>query len=352
MLGLYTAISLFLENWDVEQCPYPEDEVHVTSQYDHTMDTHISDEPSPPEALVVEPSAESEPPAPSEPTVPPEVSSEMDNAANLEVDPELLKALGTFDEETAEWGEPIVEHIAMRLKPLLISGLKKEEKEILLKKYQFPKNVTLAKAPTLNAEVSAMLSEPSRNRDKRLYSKQNQLGGVLTAVTKAMSSLLCKDPKITDILIMLSDASKLLADSHYLETDTRRSLITPLVDKELIETFKDRKRDVYLFGDNLGELVKNSRGIKRTGQLIQASTSNNLNHKGPSSRGRPQRNFANRGGGQQRPYRRQGTYGPPPAPPRRQQQAQFMPAPQRRRPPPPSSVSRPAPAANATGTHP
>lgn len=323
---------MLVENWETER--YLDHDDEAVSEQDAATAALATDEP-----LVPEPTTD-DPPVATESITPLRTLSEAPlDETNLDVDPELLEALGTFQEETTEWGEPIVEHIAMRLKPLLVNGFKKDEKEALIKKYPIPKNVSLAKAPTLNAEVSAMLSEPSRNRDKRLHTKQNQLGAVLSAVTKAMSQLLCKDPKITDILGMLSDASKLLADSHFLETDTRRSLITPLIDKELIDPFKDRKRDDFLFGDNLGELVKNSRGIKKTGQLIQASTSSNLNHKWPSSRGRSQKNYANRGGGQQRPYRRTAPHGPPAAPPRRQPQAPY--APQRRRPPPVSTVNAP-----------
>lgn len=214
----------------------------------------------------------------------------------------------------------------------------------MLKKYPLPKNMPLAKAPTLNVGVSAMLTEQYRNRDKRVYSKQNQLGITLGAIIKAESLLLCKDPNIVNVISILSDASKLVADSHYAETETRRSLIIPLVDKTLVEPLRDRKRDEFLFGDNIGEMVKTSRGIKRAGQVIQATAStSNLNSKGPSSRGRYQQpiSYVIRGKGQQRSYRRRpGQYAPssPLAPTRRQPPAM----PPQRRAPPPSSAAPPS----------
>ncbi|XP_063374092.1 uncharacterized protein LOC134661827 [Cydia amplana] len=207
--------------------------------------------------------------------------------ANKEVadnfDPDLIKALGETETEQGEFGVDLQPDIASRFQQILINGLKKETREELLKKYLFPSNVPLAKAPTLNPEVAAMLVETCRLRDKRLYGKQDQLGRALAAVGKALTYLLKKNPDIAEVISTLNDAGKLIADSHYAETDTRRSVIIPLVDKSLIESFKDRKRDSFLFGDKLGDLVNTSKGIKKTSQFIQASTSANagLNSTGP-----------------------------------------------------------------------
>ncbi|XP_063374965.1 uncharacterized protein LOC134662622, partial [Cydia amplana] len=207
--------------------------------------------------------------------------------ANEEVadnfDPDLIKALGETETEQGEFGVDLQPDIASRFQQILINGLKKETREELLKKYLFPSNVPLAKAPTLNPEVAAMLVETCRLRDKRLYGKQDQLGRALAAVGKALTYLLKKNPDIAEVMSTLNDAGKLIADSHYAETDTRRSVIIPLVDKSLIESFKDRKRDSFLFGDKLGDLVNTSKGIKKTSQFIQASTSANagLNSTGP-----------------------------------------------------------------------
>ncbi|KAI5631846.1 hypothetical protein NE865_15436 [Phthorimaea operculella] len=224
---------------------------------------------------------------------------------NTDIDPELLKALGDFEEESTDWGEELHEDIAKRFQQILLNGLKKEARDELQKKFLYPKNVTFTKAPTLNPEISTMLTEACRNRDKRIQTKQDQLGKALSALGKAMSGLLKKNPDIPETLRILNDAGKLLSDSHHIETETRRALIIPLVDKSLIDPFKDRKRDNLLFGEKLGELVKDSRGIKRTGQLIQAQgaypSGSGLNWRGPSSRGRQLRGsqpYPSRAGGQ------------------------------------------------------
>ncbi|XP_069365303.1 uncharacterized protein [Maniola hyperantus] len=195
-------------------------------------------------------------------------------------DPELLLALGDFEPESNEWGPEIYEDIAKRWEPILKEGLKKEVREELLKKCLFPKNCPLLKPPVLNPEISAMLTESARNRDTRVLKKQNQLACALTVLSKTMSDMLTKQIEAPAILKNLADAGKLIADSHYLETETRRSLVTPMVDKTFIEPFKNRKRDSHLFGEKLGDFIKSSRGIQKTGKLIQSSaTSSDLNFK-------------------------------------------------------------------------
>lgn len=210
---------------------------------------------------------------------------EVSEAEKLDLNQELIDALEDVEADTEEFGDDLHNKVAQRFQQVLLNGLKKEAKEELLKKYLFPKNVPLAKAPTLNAEISAMLVETCKSRDKRLHNKQNQLGKALSALGKAITILLQKNANLTEVIRTLNDAGTILADSHYAETDTRRTVILPLIDKTLSEPFKDRKRDGFLFGDKLGEVVKSSRGIKKTGQLIQANAQP-LNSKSPSSRTR------------------------------------------------------------------
>ncbi|KAJ2951845.1 hypothetical protein O0L34_g14010 [Tuta absoluta] len=248
-------------------------------------------------------------------------SSEAVTKEGEAIDPKLLEALGDCHTDTPEWGDEILQDIAQRWEPIFRTGLKKDVKEDLYKKYLFPKNIPLSKPPILNPEIAAVLTEQSKNRDSRVSTKQNQIGRTLAAIGRAMSGIINKSMETSDVIRTLNDAGKLLSDSHYLETDTRRSLVTPLLDKAYIMPFKDRKRDSFLFGDNLGDFIKSSRGIKKTGQMITPpvpSTSNLNYNKAPQ---RQQRNVRvqqpSRGGGSQRPppptVRRSAPPPPPPA---------------------------------------
>ncbi|KAL0821365.1 hypothetical protein ABMA28_005953 [Loxostege sticticalis] len=240
------------------------------------------------------------------------------------VDPDLLNALGDCHADTPEWGENILDDISQRWEPILKLGLTKDIKEGITKKYLYPKNMPLTKPPLLNPEISAVLTETSRNRDVRVCNKQGQLGHALAALGKVMSGLLTKNMETPEILRILNDAGKIIADSHFSETETRRSLIIPLLEKSFVAPIKDRKRDNYLFGENLGEFIKSSRGIKKTGQLITPSVpSTSGNSKGgpprsqryqrgmPAGRGsapRPQQSYQQR---RQQQYQRRSP--PPPA---------------------------------------
>lgn len=219
------------------------------------------------------------------PTLPTSDETNPVTQPNEEVDMELLQTLGEVEPEVMEWGEHVHDNIAKRYQVTHANGLKKDIKEELGKKYLFPKNLPLCKAPTLNPEIAILLSEQNRNRDKHIMAKQDQLGKALSALGTAMSALIRKNPEIPVVLRKLNDCSLLLAYSHYAESYTRRSLIIPLVDKALIDPLKERKRDSLLFGENLGQMVQNSRGIKRTGNLMQEpSTSTSLNWKRPPVR--------------------------------------------------------------------
>ncbi|XP_048486640.1 uncharacterized protein LOC125488559 [Plutella xylostella] len=276
-----------------------------------------------------------------------EIRPEQNNNNEDLFDTELLNILGDFEVTSEEWGDDLQEGVSKRFQQILQEGLKKEVKEELNKKYLFPKNTPFCKAPTLNPEINTMqaMTESFKQRDKHMMSKQNQLGKALSVLGGALTAVLKKNPNISDVVRILNDCGKLIADSHYMETYTRRSMVIPLLDKSLVEPFKERKRDQFLFGDNLMDIVKTSNTMKKTGTMIQSQntpTTSGLNFQGPPLRGR-QRYY------QSTPYTRTGvqrgqhmnsgrrrghplpaqlpqTRRPlqPPPPPLRRQQAQAM----------------------------
>ncbi|XP_052751844.1 uncharacterized protein LOC128199980 [Galleria mellonella] len=76
------------------------------------------------------------------------------------IDSELLQALGENESEITEYGDEIYKDIATRFQKILIEGLRKENREELIKKYLFPKNLPFLKAPTLNPELWFKLQGP------------------------------------------------------------------------------------------------------------------------------------------------------------------------------------------------
>ncbi|KAI8431181.1 hypothetical protein MSG28_001219 [Choristoneura fumiferana] len=92
---------------------------------------------------------------------------------------EILSILGEGKKPTETLGKKVPKEISERWGKIIQDGLAKEIKEGLINKTLIPENFQLAKAPKLNAEVSAILSDSTRNRDKRLEKSQNQLALLL-----------------------------------------------------------------------------------------------------------------------------------------------------------------------------
>lgn len=185
-----------------------------------------------------------------------------------ELDPEIRLALGDPVEEIPTYGENIHADIAKRWLPILRQGLTKDIKEKLLKEHSAPDNCRLLKAPTLNPEISAAVAEVVRSRDKKLETKQGQLGLGITAISKAMSKLLDNGPKV-EVIKLLSEGCRILSDLHYTETQTRSKLITPCLDKAFLTIIQDENRDDTLFGIKLSEKIKSAKVIEKQGLQIK-----------------------------------------------------------------------------------
>ncbi|CAK1594726.1 unnamed protein product [Parnassius mnemosyne] len=191
-----------------------------------------------------------------------------DESAEPELDPELLEALGESTSDTPEFGERIHDSLAKLWLPLLVKGLPKDKKEKILKEYLIPDNCRLLQAPKLNAEISAAVIDSVRNRDKILVVHQQQLGSEITAINRALNTLLSGDDK-KNAIQHLSNACRILSDLHTVNTNSRIKLITPNLDKNFLHIVQDAVRDETLFGNKLAEKIKAARAIERQGLQIK-----------------------------------------------------------------------------------
>lgn len=120
-------------------------------------------------------------------------------------------------------------------------------------------------APKLNAETKAAIAVNLVKRDNILETKQNQIGLALAALSQAVDSILEKDFSPQKLLKPISDACRILCDSHYNETKTRRHFMISAINSEMKETMTDTVRDKYLFGENVSEKLKSAKTIQKTG---------------------------------------------------------------------------------------
>ncbi|XP_064076280.1 uncharacterized protein LOC113404275 [Vanessa tameamea] len=187
-------------------------------------------------------------------------------SANLT--PEYLQALGDAINEVPQYGEDIHHDLALRWLPILRRGLPKDVREKLVTSYSIPSNCKLLKAPSLNAEISAAITDSLRQRDKKLENYQQQLGVGITSINRAVTLLLTEEDKIKAIKI-LSDAIRILSDLHYQDSDTRIKLLSPSLDKSILNIIDNNERDETLFGNNLSEKIKAAKTIEKQGLSIK-----------------------------------------------------------------------------------
>ncbi|KAI5636745.1 hypothetical protein NE865_10571 [Phthorimaea operculella] len=233
----------------------------------------------------------------------PIISNAVDvgDTENIEInqlDEEILTLLGDAPKDQSPVGKDIHTDIATRLRDVLENGLKKELKEKITEEYPIPGNCQIFKAPLLNAEIKAAVSDLLQKKDASLAARQGQIGLALTALTSAMDILVTEKSETSQaILRHISNAARLLCDSHYIDTRMRRNFLISSLNNKLKDTLKESKRDTYLFGEVLPEKLKATKAITKTSQDLRSfkpksvvtkapvpsSSVNNLNWKHPQS---------------------------------------------------------------------
>lgn len=193
-----------------------------------------------------------------------------------ELDADIRFALGDPIEDSPQYGANIHNDLAQRWLPILKKGLAKDIREKLSKEHHVPDNCRLLKAPGLNPEIAAAITEGLRLKDKKRQEKQNQLGLGITAISRAMDIVINDGNKI-DIIKLLSEGCRILADLHYSETLFRTKSITPCLDKSILNIIQDEERDDLLFGSKLSEKIKAAKAIEKQGWQIKRNLPQRVN---------------------------------------------------------------------------
>lgn len=186
-----------------------------------------------------------------------------------QLDPEILSALGEATDQGPIWGQEIHSNLSQLWLPLLKKGMTKEAREKILKEYVIPSNCMLLQAPKLNIEISAAVAEMVRIRDKKVETMQQQLGSGITAISRAMTSLLTNDNNKIEAIKTLSDACRILCDLHCSETQARIKMVTPGLTKSFLNIIQDSERDETLFGNTLPDKIKAAKTVEKQGLQIK-----------------------------------------------------------------------------------
>ncbi|XP_063892795.1 uncharacterized protein LOC110377619 [Helicoverpa armigera] len=257
-----------------------------------------------------------------------EMQTETDGVVDEseDLDPDILQLLGSDPTQNKSFGDHLHKDIATRWKHILTNGLSKEEKLDILKQYLPAENCTNMKAPLLNPEIKSALSDNNIKRDSYSEQKQNQMSSCISAIGKALNLVLSqKDNVPQEIIKILSDAGRLLCDTHHRESLSRRFAIVNSLSKQKREIIKNTKIDDYLFGANLSEYLKSSKAISMSASELRFSS--NTAKSNQPQRGQPSTSTSRYPGS----LNAWGALRAPAAEPR------VYPSQNRRQPPPPSA---------------
>ncbi|XP_060802159.1 uncharacterized protein LOC132902150 [Amyelois transitella] len=226
-------------------------------------------------------------------------TAEPDTTPDL--DPDILEILGDDPSKDNCVGEKLHKDIALRWTHILKNGMSKEIKTELQKQYLVPENCDSINPPKLNPEVKAAIDEQNLKKETYNEHKQKQLSNCLAAIGKALNIALSNEETSQDLIKPLSDAGRLLCDLHYRESQSRRYAIINSLNKEARDTVKNTKIDEYLFGSGLGEHLKSSKAIKKSGTEMKPKPGR---PQSKPSTSQPQRGALNARGGSRVPESR------------------------------------------------
>lgn len=184
---------------------------------------------------------------------------------------ELLQALGAEGEDITEVGEAIRPELALRWTRITQTGLGKEPREAIIKKYPTPINFPKAVAPLMNAEISASLSDPTLKRDKRICYRQNLTGKLMTCLGKSLSKVLMGNINSKVLVEEISDAAKLAAEIYYQDSSSRRFFALAGVNKVVQDAVRTATPDDTLFGTGCAEKIRAAQAIQKAGSLIKTT---------------------------------------------------------------------------------
>ncbi|XP_077256832.1 uncharacterized protein LOC143894447 [Temnothorax americanus] len=169
-------------------------------------------------------------------------------------------------------------------------GLPEKNKKEIIELYN-RKGDLYTEAPKINLEIVPLLSEIAKKRDEHFVETQNCVGTALAALGAAVSMLIDPPEEGLDEDVFtdyLSHAGQILTDVFHEQSLTRKSFITPQLNKNIKPTVDAMISDEWLYGNNLKEKVKDAKEIEKAcaeikdkAQQKNSSKSNRGNSKYP-----------------------------------------------------------------------
>ena len=126
----------------------------------------------------------------------------------------------------------------------------------------------------LKPEVESSISESVRKRDKFFTADQKTLGSALSALGTGLSILFrskYEERERPKAMKCLLGAGKLLSESYYQMSKTRKVFVYPSLDRKAKEVLKRGKSDSFLFGQELSTSLKSAKSMEKVGLTLKPS---------------------------------------------------------------------------------
>ncbi|XP_070518817.1 uncharacterized protein [Cardiocondyla obscurior] len=189
--------------------------------------------------------------------------SEQDTSTNV------LKALGIDPNDTKF--KMIKYHPEMKntWQKWKNEGLPDKNKKEILELYNRKADLYV-EAPKLNLEIIPLFSEIAKKRDQHFVDTQNCVGTAITSLGTAVSMILDPPEEGIDedtLTNYISHAGQILTDVFHQQSITRKSFITPQLNKNVKLVVENIFSDEWLYGDDLKEKVKDVKEIEKAWKL-------------------------------------------------------------------------------------
>ncbi|VEN59032.1 unnamed protein product [Callosobruchus maculatus] len=188
---------------------------------------------------------------------------------DIELPEEVLDILGSNPEKPKDSGFELHSELLPRWRNTLIKGMSKDETKALLDKHEVPSNLSELNPPKLNPEIGPILKKSpiAKARDASQFEVQNQLGRGISALGKAITSLLPimdfpEENLKNDLLKNLCEAGKIFTNLFHRVSVSRNNCILPLLNDSMKEVADRAVPTEFLLGSDLTEKVKSIKNME------------------------------------------------------------------------------------------
>ncbi|CAG9766199.1 unnamed protein product [Ceutorhynchus assimilis] len=188
---------------------------------------------------------------------------------DVELGDDFLAILGSDPKECGKSTFQLHKAISSRWDHILSNGLSDEDKRVLNDRHKIPENLPLLVPPEVNAEILAIMSALHKKRDSGYSAIQNQISHALSALGQGLKIILEEGnnfPKELkeNLMTPLWDSGKILTNLFFSLSQTRRTLISQTVNRQVKDIIEKSVPDTSLFGLDFGEKIKSARMLEKT----------------------------------------------------------------------------------------